>query len=284
LYFVALCWLDIRRESDLYVMERVACRSALRCLSRMMWFESRVVHISRSFHHLSPSRPHLHSSISSSLLSLKNILEPCRTYCTDQSQPLNGSEIKDTYPKPPKEALERSKAVPKSPVRSKPTDSKGVYEFLEEAGYAGPMKVGRSWTSSELRLKSFDDLHKLWFVCLKERTLLFTEQEWCRANVRHWTGGKSKLWKLKKTMARIKTVVNERVRAYKAAKNFIVMREFNHSPPQPKTEEEFRVARKIEKARLRRIKKTEEKQRIRREKALEEKRANEEEIEQQYPL
>lgn len=34
--------------------------------------------------------------------------------------------------------------------------------------------VGRSWSVQELREKSWDDLHKLWWVCVKERNRIAT--------------------------------------------------------------------------------------------------------------
>mmetsp|Transcript_3972 Transcript_3972/g.4586 ORF Transcript_3972/g.4586 Transcript_3972/m.4586 type:complete len:119 (-) Transcript_3972:307-663(-) len=94
---------------------------------------------------------------------------------------------------------------------------RGVQEFWRNPEIAGSTKVqtGRAWEARELRRKSFEDLHKLWYVCLKERNLLESERLAARASHRKWPKP-GRLVKVKKTMARIKTVVNERSREYKA--------------------------------------------------------------------
>lgn len=40
--------------------------------------------------------------------------------------------------------------------------------------------IGRAWEASELRLKSFSDLHTLWYIVVREQNLLATQREEAR--------------------------------------------------------------------------------------------------------
>lgn len=55
---------------------------------------------------------------------------------------------------------------------------RGLEEFYDTKNHLrvneNPV-AGRAWEASELRRKSFTDLHKLWYVLLKERNALLTE-------------------------------------------------------------------------------------------------------------
>ncbi|CDO71466.1 hypothetical protein BN946_scf184909.g60 [Trametes cinnabarina] len=102
--------------------------------------------------------------------------------------------------------------------RKKEKDGKTSYETVEPIDMVAD-KSGRSWTAPELRRKSFKDLHTLWYVVLRERNLLATQQAEARrigANEQAlslWT----KERRCRKTMARIKYVINERRLAYEGA-------------------------------------------------------------------
>jgi ribosomal protein L29 len=72
--------------------------------------------------------------------------------------------------------------------------------------------VGRAWKVSELRQKSNEDLHKLWYILLKERNMLATmmiEAE----RAKKVFPSPQRMGMVRATMARILSVVGERDRA-----------------------------------------------------------------------
>ena len=91
----------------------------------------------------------------------------------------------------------------------------GLEEFLDlgapEPGSDTPT-YGRSWSAAELRLKSNEDLQKLWYVLLKERNMLMTEHAAAKSQgARMRDPVRRRL--VRKSMARIKVVLGERCRA-----------------------------------------------------------------------
>ncbi|KAG7212808.1 hypothetical protein KM043_013064 [Ampulex compressa] len=75
------------------------------------------------------------------------------------------------------------------------------------------IKVGRSWKKDELRIKANEDLHKLWFVLLKERNMLLTMEELCKNEFKPFPNPE-RLDKVQESMSNIETVVRERNKAY----------------------------------------------------------------------
>ncbi|KAI0335902.1 MRP-L47-domain-containing protein [Cubamyces sp. BRFM 1775] len=102
--------------------------------------------------------------------------------------------------------------------RRKEEDGKVSYDTVERVDISKD-KSGALWTAAELRRKSFKDLHTLWYVVLRERNLLATQQAEARRlgtneqTLNLWT----KAYRCRKTMARIKYVINERRIAYEGA-------------------------------------------------------------------
>ena len=86
-------------------------------------------------------------------------------------------------------------------------DLNSFTDFMADERKRG--KIGRSWRAEELRLKSDDDLHKLWYVLLIEKNKLKSDSLMC-IQLGQFFYGNSNLIKVRLSMARLLTVVNER--------------------------------------------------------------------------
>lgn len=75
------------------------------------------------------------------------------------------------------------------------------------------VKHGRAWKVEELRIKSNEDLHKLWFVLYKEKNMLLTMQEECKRKVELFPS-EERIDKVEESMENIQTVVDERNKAF----------------------------------------------------------------------
>lgn len=71
--------------------------------------------------------------------------------------------------------------------------------------------VGRSWSAKELRRKSYDDLHKLWYTLYKEKNMLLTESNLARRHSYEMIQPDRRR-KARKSMGAIKHVLGERKR------------------------------------------------------------------------
>ncbi|XP_076642632.1 mitochondrial ribosomal protein L47 [Halictus rubicundus] len=86
--------------------------------------------------------------------------------------------------------------------------------FDDEKNWGKPqVQVGRSWRKDELRLKSNEDLHKLWFVLLKERNMLLTMEEVYKKQYEYFPNPE-RIDKVEESMSNLESVVRERNRAY----------------------------------------------------------------------
>lgn len=83
---------------------------------------------------------------------------------------------------------------------------------------------GRPWTTEELRNKSWEDLHCLWWVCVKERNVLATqrvERTRVEAGYGDFEAGK-RTAHVRRTQRAIKQVLTERYYAWEDARRLAV--------------------------------------------------------------
>nr|ACO13745.1 39S ribosomal protein L47, mitochondrial precursor [Esox lucius] len=91
---------------------------------------------------------------------------------------------------------------------------RGLEEFFDipENWGEATVKSGAPWTAKQLRTKSNEDLHKLWYVLLKEKNMLLTiEQESKRQGQQ--MPSPERLKKIDRSIRRLDTVVKERENA-----------------------------------------------------------------------
>ncbi|XP_065562429.1 large ribosomal subunit protein uL29m-like [Artemia franciscana] len=91
----------------------------------------------------------------------------------------------------------------------------GFLEFFDDPKNFGAqeVKVGRSWKVDELRLKSNVDLHKLWYILLKERNMLLTMEHAHKEEAQYFPNPE-RMDKVEESMENLEKVVRERNRAY----------------------------------------------------------------------
>jgi large subunit ribosomal protein L47 len=98
------------------------------------------------------------------------------------------------------------KYFPKNPAGTQ-RDLKKFTEFM--ADERKRPQIGRAWKAEELRLKEHSDLHKLWYVLLQEKNKLKSDHL-MSIQMGQVFYGFDHLYKVRKSMARLLTVVNER--------------------------------------------------------------------------
>ncbi|KAK4880264.1 hypothetical protein RN001_008410 [Aquatica leii] len=92
---------------------------------------------------------------------------------------------------------------------------RGLMEFFDDEKNWGEsdVKSGRSWRKDDLRIKSNTDLHKLWYILLKEKNMLLTMEHEHNDQARLFPGPE-RIDKVIESMENLEEVVRERNRAY----------------------------------------------------------------------
>lgn len=103
------------------------------------------------------------------------------------------------------------------------SDTHPLWQFFSEKRFIRSVEdldlTSRSWSIPELRRKSFEDLHSLWYTCLKERNILSREIHLIRGSLGTDVDTFDAISeRIRETMWRIRHVLSERDLAFKKAK------------------------------------------------------------------
>lgn len=82
------------------------------------------------------------------------------------------------------------------------------------------LNTGRSWLLDELRLKNTDQLHKLWYVLLREKNAILADNALMK-RVRDKEPPKERLFKVERSMKRLKVVMSERQKIRESYRTYL---------------------------------------------------------------
>ncbi|KAL4943328.1 hypothetical protein BDV06DRAFT_141124 [Aspergillus oleicola] len=171
--------------------------------------------------------PSLHFPLNRSTVQSSNFSTTAPVAGRDMNRTRGVSAIHRTGPRFALSASKYPLPKPVSPEKLEKRDATpnhGLWEFfpkdrsaLSTPEYDGAH--GRSWSIQELREKSWDDLHSLWWVCVKERNRIATsslERSRLRAGYGDWEA-QQRVQTIRVTQKSIKHVLRERWYAWEDA-------------------------------------------------------------------
>ncbi|OMJ67261.1 hypothetical protein SteCoe_35630 [Stentor coeruleus] len=123
--------------------------------------------------------------------------------------------------------------------------SEVVPALFTEMNEESRISIGKAWHASLLRLKSNEDLQKLWYVLLREKNTILSDDQLSRQH-RMPIDSRHRLVKVRQSMARLLTVIREReIEKEKYWNSLLEEYLGNHSPKETLPEIKEKKEKKI---------------------------------------